>query len=89
MKLQMHRNSLFAVLLRSPWWGSALVACKRWKAVRTGVEPLREFHAAAAQREAHERIYIAAGEVTDNARAFAAEKSIRLLQGEELAALLH
>ena len=184
MKLQMHRNSLFAVLLRSPWWGSALVAagvfgalrlllnpglaafaalpfaviavylvwrqlrapragriaatlerlrglsweafageleaayrregyavsrpggaqvdfelaregrvtlvaCKRWKAVRTGVEPLREFHAAAAQREAQERIYIAAGEVTDNARAFAAEKSIRLLQGEELAVLLH
>src|SRR6266540_3120282 len=182
MKLQMHRNSLFAVLLRSPWWGSALVAagvfgalrlllnpglaafaalpfaviavylgwrqlrapragriaatlerlrglswdafageleaayrregyavsrpggvdfelaregrvalvaCKRWKAVRTGVEPLREFHAAAAQREAQERVYIAAGEVTDNARAFAAEKSIRLLQGEGLAALLH
>jgi len=65
-----------------------LVGCKRWKAVRTGVEPLREFHAAAARREAQERLYVAAGEVTDKAAAFAAEKNIRLLQGEELAKLL-
>src|ERR1051325_3743656 len=26
MKWQMHENSMFAVLLRSPWWVSALVA---------------------------------------------------------------
>jgi restriction system protein len=65
-----------------------LVACKRWKAVRTGVEPLREFDAASGGRGAHERIYIAAGEVTDTARAFAAQKQIRLLPHEELARLL-
>lgn len=65
-----------------------LVGCKRWKAVRTGVEPLREFHAAAAPREAHERLYVAAGEVTDKAAMFAAEKKIRLVRGEELAKLL-
>jgi len=65
-----------------------LVACKRWKAVRTGVEPLREFDAASVERGAHERLYVAAGEVTDNARAFAAQKQIRLLQEEELAKLL-
>jgi hypothetical protein len=33
-------------------------------------------------------MYIAAGEVTDSARAFAAEKNIRLVQEEELARLL-
>jgi restriction system protein len=65
-----------------------LVACKRWKAVRTGIEPLRELDAASSAHGAHSRIYIAAGEVTDNARAFAAEKQIRLLQVEELAKLL-
>jgi restriction system protein len=67
---------------------SALVSAKRWKAGRTGIEPLRELYAAKEAREAHEAIYVATGEVTDNARAFAAEKKIRLLQGAELAALL-
>ncbi|MGH8724168.1 MAG: restriction endonuclease [Burkholderiales bacterium] len=65
-----------------------LVACKRWKAMRTGIEPLREFDAATSERGAHHRIYIAAGELTDNARAFAAQKKIRLLHEEELAQLL-
>jgi restriction system protein len=65
-----------------------LVACKRWKAMRTGIEPLREFDAATSERGAHSRMYIAVGEVTDNARAFAAEKKIRLVQDEELAKLL-
>ena len=65
-----------------------LVACKRWKAVRTGVDPLREFDQASGERGAHERVYVVAGEVTDTARAFAAQKQIRLLQDEELAKLL-
>jgi len=66
----------------------SVVACKRWKAARTGVEPLRELAAVREAREAHESIYVALGEVSDTARAFAAEKRIRLLQGAELAALL-
>jgi restriction system protein len=65
-----------------------LVACKRWKAVRTGVEPLREFEAATRERGAHARIYVAAGEVTESARKFAEEKRIRLLGEEELVKLL-
>jgi restriction system protein len=69
-------------------WQVTLVACKRWKATRTGVEPLRELEAAARAREAHERVYVAAGEITDTARAFAAEKKIRLLHDAELAQLL-
>jgi len=66
----------------------SLVGCKRWKAARTGIEPLRELLAARRARDAHECIYVAAGEITDNARAFAAENNIRLAHGAELAKLL-
>jgi restriction system protein len=62
-----------------------LVACKRWKATRTGIEPLRELEAARQAREADECVYVAAGEVTEQARAFAAERNIRLMGGVELA----
>jgi restriction system protein len=65
-----------------------LVACKRWKAMQTGIEPLREFDAATRKHGAVGRMYIAVGEVTENARVFAAERNIRLVQEEELARLL-
>ena len=65
-----------------------LVSCKRWKAARTGIEPLRELYAAKRARDAHECIYVAAGEISDNAGAFAAEKNIRILHDAELAKLL-
>ena len=69
-------------------WRSTLVGCKRWKATRTGIEPLRELDAARRAREAQGCIYVATGEVTAQAAAFAAEKNIRLLQGAELARML-
>jgi restriction system protein len=65
-----------------------LVACKRWKVARAGIEPLRELEALRQARDAHECLFVAAGEVTENANAFAAEKKIRLLHGVELAQLL-
>jgi len=65
-----------------------LVACKRWKAMRAGIEPLREFDAATREHGPVGRIYVAAGEVTENALVFAKEKNIRLVQEEELARLL-
>jgi len=64
---------------------TTLVACKRWKATRTGTEPLRELEAAGRKREAHECVYVAAGELTGQARELAAQKGIRLLEGAELA----
>ena len=180
MKLQMHRNSLFAILLRSPWWVSLvvagalfaglrllvpplyasffaipflvvggyaawkqlrapsaasigkkleaaraldwpafaaqmeagfrregfevtrldaedadfqleksgtriLVACKRWKAARTGVEPLRHLKAAARARKVPDCIYVVAGEVTPVAASFAAENGISIFTGIEIA----
>lgn len=66
----------------------SLVAWRRWKATHTGIEPLRELHAAAQARDAHECIYVASGELTGAARAFAAQKNIRLLSPAELVQLL-
>ena len=66
----------------------AVVGCKRWKVARAGVEPLRELDAAREAHEAHEAIFLAAGEVTATARAFAAEKKIRLIEYAELVRLL-
>jgi restriction system protein len=67
---------------------TSLVACKRWKVARTGVDPLRELDAAKRARAAHECIYVATGEVTDGALKFAREKGIRVVHGAELAKLL-
>jgi restriction system protein len=67
---------------------ASLVSCKRWKAASTGVEPLRELHAATEAREAHEGIYVAVGGFTENARRFAAENRIRIVQGTQLAQML-
>jgi restriction system protein len=66
----------------------SLVGCKRWKVARTGIEPLRELHDAKGKFDAHECIYVAAGEVTDNARKYAAEQAIRLVSDAALATLL-
>ncbi len=66
----------------------SLLACKRWKAARNGVDPLRELYEATLARGAHECMYVAAGEITDGARAFALERNIRLIHGAELTKLL-
>lgn len=66
----------------------ALIGCKRWKAARHGVEPLRELQAAGQRRGAQDCIYIALGELSDNARRFAADAGIDVVQGVRLAQLL-
>jgi len=65
-----------------------VVCCKRWKVARTGVAPIRDLFEAGQKRNAHEYIYVVAGEFTANAREFAAEKSIRLLNDAELVKLV-
>lgn len=67
----------------------ALVSCKRWKAAKPGVEPLRELVAAVqAHDEAREAIYVTIGDLSSNAQQFAKENGIRVLQGPALAQLL-
>lgn len=65
-----------------------LVSAKRWKVARAGVEPLRALADAGGPDAALTRVYVAAGEVSEQARAYAAASGIRILEGAELAALL-
>jgi len=65
-----------------------LVSGRRWKAARTGVEPLRELHAAMTARDAASGIHVCLGEPSDAAVAFARANGIEILRGPALAVLL-
>ena len=65
-----------------------LVGCHRWKAARNGIEPLRKLQAEVDRRDAHDAIFVALGEVSDAAAAYAAGHGIRLMRDAELARLL-
>ena len=64
-----------------------LVAAKRWKAQRTGVEPLRELLELGEKKGAGTLWYVCGGEMTENARTFARDKVVRLVEGAELVRL--
>jgi len=64
-----------------------LVAAKRWKASRTGVEPLKELVELGQKRGAGECWYLCAGEMTEHARRFARDKAVKVIEGAELARL--
>jgi len=66
----------------------ALAGCKRWKVAQAGIEPLRELFQAKEISGAHDCIYVTAGDLSPNARQFAAQMKIRLLCEAELVALL-
>ena len=65
-----------------------LVCARRWKAARTGIEPIKELAAAGEQRDARECRYVVAGELTAQARAYAQKKGVKLVEGAELARLV-
>jgi len=65
-----------------------LVCARRWKAARTGIEPLRELAAAGEKRGARGCQYAVAGELTAQARTFAQQKGVKLVEGAELARLV-
>ncbi len=67
---------------------TALVSCRRWKAARTGQEPLEALQAARLARDVHDGIYLTTGEVTAQALAYAARHQLRLAQGPALLTLL-
>lgn len=66
----------------------AIVSAKRWKAARNGVEPLRELQAVREKRGAREAIYIALGDVSDNASQYAKAQGVSLMTAPELTKLL-
>jgi len=65
-----------------------LVAARRWKAAKSGVEPLRELQAARDARGSPDALWIGLGELSDAARAYAAEQRIAVWQLPELAEVL-
>lgn len=68
---------------------TTLVSAKRWKAATHGVEPLRELQAAMTAADASAGVYVAAlGQVSDNARIYARDHGIVVLQGDAVAQLL-
>jgi restriction system protein len=65
----------------------SLLSARRWKAAVTGVEPLRELAAAGEKRDGVECLVVVAGGMSERARAFAAEKGIKVVEGGELVTL--
>ena len=68
---------------------TTLASARRWKAATHGVEPLRELRAAMDQRGAATGLYLLAqGHLSDNARLYARDHGITIVQNDALAALL-
>lgn len=65
-----------------------VLSAKRWKAASHGIEALRELQGAREKNKAGEAVYVAGGELSEQARSYAADHAIRLLQGADLAKLL-
>ena len=68
---------------------ATLALTRRGKAGTHGVEPLRALAQAAGKRNAEAVYVLLQGELSDNARDFAREHRLVVLQGQELGALLH
>lgn len=68
----------------------SLVSARRWKAAHHGTEPLRELFDAVQRQQAQHGVYVALQDaaLTENARAFAKEHGLLLLEGDALATML-
>ena len=67
---------------------TAVVAARRWKGAKLGLEPLRELEAARQKRDTHDAVFVTIGEVTEKAAQFARSNGIRMLAGADLAKLV-
>lgn len=65
-----------------------LVSARRWKVVRTGVEPIKELVEYGEKRDARQCRYVVAGELTGQARTYAKEQGVMLVEGAELVKLI-
>ena len=68
---------------------TTLVACKRWKAATLGVEPLRDLVKQRDTLQAQACLLISLGQLSENARSYAAEQGIRSLDLPELTRLVN
>jgi restriction system protein len=65
-----------------------LVQCKQWRAVKVGVNIVRELYGVMAASGATGGFVVTSGVFTDEARAFSAGRNIELIDGEALHALI-
>jgi restriction system protein len=65
-----------------------LVQCKNWRSRSVGVRVVREVYGVLAAERAAQAVIVCSGDFTADARRFAAGKPIRLMDGEELLALV-
>ena len=63
-----------------------LLSSKRCKVANTGIEPLKQLVAAGEKVEATGYLYVALGEISAAARAFATQNNIEIIQADRLAA---
>jgi restriction system protein len=62
--------------------------CAALEVARTGVEPLKELVEYGERRDARQCRYVVAGELTEQARAYAKEQGVTLIEGAELVRLV-
>ena len=62
-----------------------LLSCKRFKAATTGIDPLKELVAAGEKADATGYLFVALGGLSENARSYAKQHSIELIQPDVLA----
>ena len=62
-----------------------LVSCKRFKAAKTGIEPLKKLIAAGEKHKITGYLYVTLGEVSANALVYAQNNNIEFVYGEALA----
>jgi restriction system protein len=61
-----------------------LVQCKHWRALRVGVQPVRELYGVMAAQRAAGGFVVTSGAFTEEARSFAAGREIQLIDGAAL-----
>lgn len=65
-----------------------IVQCKQWRAQKVGVEKVRELYGIQVSHHATRSIFVTSGFFTQEARNFAADKPIDLVEGSEFLALI-
>ena len=67
---------------------TTLVSCKRWKAAKLGVEPLRELVASRQRQDASLCACLTLGQLSDTAQGFAKAEGVQVVDAEALATLM-
>jgi len=61
-----------------------LVQCKHWRALRVGVQPVRELYGVMAAKRVAGGFVVTSGDFTDEARSFAQGREVQLINGKTL-----